>query len=733
MGTAFASYTYTDISSGFFEKAREVFKDYRDCMIFKTLDAEKDPVSQGFQEHSYDLVLCSLVLHATTSLENTLQNVRRLLKPGGYLAMLEITNVVPIRMGFCMGGLEGWWLGQSDGRELNPCVTANQWNAALRKSGFSGIDAITPDLDPMPWPLSIIVAQAVDDRIDLLRRPLSAPTPESEARQLVLVGGTTLQVSMLADELQEILQPRYQHTRRIDTIEDFKVTDDLELITVLSLADLDEPVFKNLTEDRLEALRSIFDRSRNVLWLTKGARTDDPFATMMVGFGRTVVVEMPNVRLQLLDLESSQELEAKIVAETLLRLQATEAWDSDESRKKLLWSTEPELALENGKLMVPRVLPSKDRNDRYNSVRRPIAKEIATATSVASIAATRSSYIVEETLERVTPEPTQGSHLVTVRVSHSLPLAVRISADDCLFVVKGVIDRTSEHVIALTDVLASQVDVHTRWTVSCQVIAGEEDKQLLVFACELVAQYILATAAPRTTLLVHGSPPILARLLALRATETQIRCIFTTTQTSTGAVEAIYVHPQSPVRVIKALLPEKVSVFVDFSDATARVGAIIAENLPLKCTKISPATLLSKAALPRSTGLPDLIPEMLKAANAYLNGAFHELRDSFQVSRIPLRNIARLSNDPFLSSVIDWTASSTVSVQVEPVDKRISFKPDRTYLLLGLSGQLGRSLAQWMIRHGAKHIVLTSRRPIIDEHWMRKMQALGAEVRIIAK
>src|SRR5438128_1391633 len=59
LGKAFNSYTYTDISSGFFEKAQEVFSDHSDYMNFKTLDVEKDPVAQGFQENSYDLVVCS--------------------------------------------------------------------------------------------------------------------------------------------------------------------------------------------------------------------------------------------------------------------------------------------------------------------------------------------------------------------------------------------------------------------------------------------------------------------------------------------------------------------------------------------------------------------------------------------------------------------------------------------------------------------------------------------------
>ena len=117
LGTAFTSYTYTDISSGFFEKAEEKLKVYANRMIFKPLDIEKDPMTQGFTEQAYDMVLASLVLHATKPLEQALRNARQLLKPGGYFVLLEYIESEPkvtgaMRVGVVMGGLPGWWVGR---------------------------------------------------------------------------------------------------------------------------------------------------------------------------------------------------------------------------------------------------------------------------------------------------------------------------------------------------------------------------------------------------------------------------------------------------------------------------------------------------------------------------------------------------------------------------------------------------------------------------------------------
>ena len=55
----FSEYAFTDISPSFFEKAKERFNS--ECMVFKTLDIESDPLKQGFEAGKYDLVIASSV------------------------------------------------------------------------------------------------------------------------------------------------------------------------------------------------------------------------------------------------------------------------------------------------------------------------------------------------------------------------------------------------------------------------------------------------------------------------------------------------------------------------------------------------------------------------------------------------------------------------------------------------------------------------------------------------
>lgn len=108
-GAAAASYDYTDLSSGFFATAKEKFKAWEQLIRFKKLDIEKDPVGQGFEEGTYDLIVACQVLHATKSMRNTMAHVRKLLKPGGKLLLMETTHDA-LDIQFAFGLLPGWWL-----------------------------------------------------------------------------------------------------------------------------------------------------------------------------------------------------------------------------------------------------------------------------------------------------------------------------------------------------------------------------------------------------------------------------------------------------------------------------------------------------------------------------------------------------------------------------------------------------------------------------------------------
>ncbi len=68
-------------------------------------------------------------------------------------------------------------------------------------------------------------------------------------------------------------------------------------------------------------------------------------------------------------------------------------------------------------------------------------------------------------------------------------------------------------------------------------------------------------------------------------------------------------------------------------------------------------------------------------------------------------------NLSFPTSVIDWNAAEEVTAKVLPPQHNGLFSADKTYILFGLSGDVGISICNWMVNNGARHVVLASRKP----------------------
>lgn len=116
----YASYTYTDVSPGFFAAAKERFKEYSG-LEFAVLDITKDPTEQGFQAESFDLIVAWNVLHATPNIHQTLTNVRKLVHPEGRFLLQEVDPRTKW-INHAFGVISGWWAGE-DGRSSEPYIS----------------------------------------------------------------------------------------------------------------------------------------------------------------------------------------------------------------------------------------------------------------------------------------------------------------------------------------------------------------------------------------------------------------------------------------------------------------------------------------------------------------------------------------------------------------------------------------------------------------------------------
>ena len=135
-------YMYTDISAGFFAEAEARFGD--EAIEYRPLDIEKDPVAQGFDAHSYDLLIASNVLHATRYLEETLAHCSDLLAPSGQLIALENLSGLGW-MDLTFGQLDGWWRFADSYRPHHALAEPSVWRHALGNAGFEEVEVLGVD------------------------------------------------------------------------------------------------------------------------------------------------------------------------------------------------------------------------------------------------------------------------------------------------------------------------------------------------------------------------------------------------------------------------------------------------------------------------------------------------------------------------------------------------------------------------------------------------------------
>ncbi|KAI9037690.1 type I polyketide synthase [Aspergillus affinis] len=299
-GCSFGTYTYTDISSGFFKAAKERFGEHPG-IEYVVLDISQDPATQGLELHSYDLVVAANVLHATPDLLQTMKNCRSLLRPGGRIFMLELCSEAKW-VNYIMGTLSGWWLGEGDGRPDEPYIQASQWNGILQKAGFNGVSSVMDQAAPFQLD-NIIMAQAIEEEVSSYK-PLS----------LLVTDPTTVTGAVK------------------------------ELTSQFHAEGLSEKDFRAL-------IRFItHSHSNKILWVTGLAQlaVDNPYFAMVLGFARSL-------RLELGTLFATLEIES--IGESSPWASVVQVFNKIQSQPRQ--TLDCEYALLGGTVQVPRFITKK--------------------------------------------------------------------------------------------------------------------------------------------------------------------------------------------------------------------------------------------------------------------------------------------------------------------------------------------------------------------------------------
>lgn len=337
-----SEYMYTDISSGFFEAVRSIkLKDWAHLLTFQTLDLEKDAAEQGFKEHSYDLVIAANVVHATQSLTRSLSTIRKLLKPGGVLGLVELTKTTPyINMTF--GSIPGWWAGVDEGRTDSPLQSAEQWNGHLQKTGFSGVDLAAYDLPEPERHCALLLSTALEAKPAINGRD----TPRVEILNSIPEGiPAHLFSGQLVDELaKKGFEPSladWAHAA-IDNSSSYIILDSAE-----------QPLLTQASGEQFTRLTSLLAQASKVYWIVfaDGSNGIVPDNSLITGLSRTARNENPHLDCFTIDVQDSFDQHSDQVRHAI-----TEFISSTEAKIASQQPREYELMYRNGKMLIQRLI-----------------------------------------------------------------------------------------------------------------------------------------------------------------------------------------------------------------------------------------------------------------------------------------------------------------------------------------------------------------------------------------
>nr|QEG79218.1 polyketide synthase 39849 [Alternaria oxytropis] len=312
------SYTYTDISSYFFQRAAEKFENFAQFMEFKKLDVEHDPETQDFKPASYDVIVAANVLHATSDMHRTLTHTRKLLRTGGRLILLEMTNRL-LAASVIFGTLPGWWNASEEWRTGGPLLTESQWENLLRSTGFSTLQASSPDVvDPLEEGTRLMIATAVESKPPLSNGVI---TPPERPRFIILCANPRIRLSRM--EMPLALKTRLERSGFQAQLRSLSKLDqqDLAHTICISFVELEEPLLANPTTDDVKNVQNIVDASAGLIWVTRGAASSDverPELAVFHGLARTLRAENEGFACITVDLNVKENLPAHDVADLLL-------------------------------------------------------------------------------------------------------------------------------------------------------------------------------------------------------------------------------------------------------------------------------------------------------------------------------------------------------------------------------------------------------------------------------
>ncbi|KFY28750.1 hypothetical protein V491_00304 [Pseudogymnoascus sp. VKM F-3775] len=731
----YSKYTFTDITTAFLGAAKDKFQGFPN-MEFQALDIDKDPLGQGFEAETYDIVLASNVIHATTNIVHTLERCKGLLKPNGRIIIIETTrDRVPIK--YMLGPLPGFWQGEADGRVETPFLSKVAWNDHLLQAGFSGNSILLDDYAGDISSNSIIVSNVQQDAGPLAVNPerlwlvyRQAPHPlVKEIEAQALNQGIETRAILLTDLSSKV--PKGSRA--------------------LMLAELEGPLLAEMTPEEMDAVRALFKTVSSVVWVTNGGllQGKSPKHSLVFGIAKSIMTEQPSIRISSVDLDPDQP---DYITSANLIVQHELKFREDEDRV-----LDTELIEYKGMVYISRYIVDPIENQAFTRQLQPSPemRQISDNLELTfrQVGRIESFYFKEK--------PSVITHLKDGELLLR-PTVYSIGKREAA-ILKGLQDAEHFHNICVGVV----ADVGTNVTrfkegdnvicfspgklessfiaseTACESLRPGENGEgivlsLIPYCSALHALKNLAGATSGRTVLIHEITEArhiaavhIARLLASKTIVTfkskETQALFHRNYTILDTCESC-VTSSGFAENLKALTAGcgiDIAIAAPSSSSLPEVWDSLAKNGRLVCTGDSEAPnigLLDPSVFVRGASLMSFdindmiksqIDDVIKLARRVLillrdeRISLFTTGESFDVSALPEAVDAAFQSDTSVNVALTCQRESTVPIHL--TYKPVEFSRTASYLLIGCLGGLGRSLVTWMLTRGARHFIFLSR------------------------
>ncbi|GIK01932.1 type I iterative polyketide synthase [Aspergillus viridinutans] len=705
---------------------------------------EKDLENQSFEPDSVDLVIVHQALYKTKSLTNTLTMLRRLLKIGGYLLVLEDTNPHLIHRNLLLP-LSAWQDNDAEHPSHGPVRTRETWKDLLIDHGFSGIDSITPIHDEAISGLSIVVCQAGDSTVHLMPN-LSVPSNQNSDLVIAAARRTWMDRTWLA------VHESFRRMVLVEDISKIEFTKGRPAPVVVVVTDSSKPRDCSSPGEETRILRRLFAGASRLLWVTSRSdarMTDSLSKAVTAGLLRGLSMEHPDTIFQYLELPSSSASKENVrtVARLLMHLVRADARDSSSTTTGPPLESQLRLS-EEGVLLVPRHTYSERMNQRRLAAHLHV-EDVVFLNRDKQYSVLQLEHV--ETVETRTarlhayqstrPLPGISTTTVEVKVHFSTAHSINIQGVGDCYLSIGVASRHNNpeyplagkggscRVLALSDRNATRVRTPSSWcwVVPPTISAAEEPGFLANTVGMLVAKGVLSQTEPGSVILLLEPDVTCLRILNSLAPMHKIEILAITHKATAKAKKQgmIYIPERTPTHRLRQMLPVSKVRAVVFHHANNDNGQNRIRSLFPSTRHFNIGSFYQATAMAHSqTHVP---ASSIPAALESVSGWFYPKDATF-----PVCSVAKsLSGDVDLgpATVIDWLADegTPIRAQIHPATDGVSLSPQSTYVLWWLPDALGRVVAEWLVSHGAKHLVLVSR---FSEkaQWVSAITSGGAEV-----